>query len=31
LEDSWVDEQDILNAPELIEDYHLSKGTPPTV
>jgi hypothetical protein len=31
LEDSWVDEKDILNAPELIEEYRLSKGTPQTV
>jgi hypothetical protein len=30
-EDSWVDEKDILNAPELIEEYHLSKGTPQTI
>jgi hypothetical protein len=30
-EDSWVDEKDILNAPELIEEYCLSKGTPQTV
>jgi len=30
-EDSWVDEKDILNAPELIEEYRLSKGTPQTV
>jgi hypothetical protein len=31
LEDSWVDKKDILNAPELIEEYRLSKGTPQTV
>jgi hypothetical protein len=30
-EDSWVDEQNILNTPELIEEYCLFKGTPQTV